>query len=275
MAFVMRSFICLCFFVLFVAIGCADAPIEHSNVLRLATTTSTRDSGLLEVVLPPFETEHGIRIDVVAVGTGKALNLGSKGDADVLLVHARKAEDEFMNAGYGVRREDIMRNRFELLGPVDDPVRIRSMEPSKALQAITASGHWFVSRGDSSGTHQREQLLWQQAGDLKSWPEYIETGQGMGATLIIADELQAYVLCDRGTYLHFKDKIELVPLVSGDDSLRNPYGAIVVDPKVHPAVRSDLGLRLLDYLVTDETQRLIGEYRLGGELLFHPIHSTE
>lgn len=241
----------------------------------MATTTSTRDSGLLEVLLPPFEQHQNVRIDVVAVGTGKALKLGEKGDADVLLVHARAAEDAFMASGHGVRREDIMHNWFEILGPPDDPAQVRTMQPTEALRTIAATEAEFVSRSDSSGTHQREQQLWQAAGGLEPWPNYVETGQGMGATLIVADQLQGYVLCDRGTYLHFKHKIELVPLITGFEQLQNPYGAIVVNPETHPAVQAELAHRLVDYLLAAETQRLISEYQLADEILFHPVRAGE
>ena len=260
---------------LLLALGCALETDESPDVMRLATTTSTRDSGLLEVLLPPFEREQGIRVDVVAVGTGKALQLGKRGDADALLVHARPAEDAFMADGFGVRRVDVMTNHFEILGPQNDPAGIKAMGPIEAIQAISRAGHRFVSRSDESGTHQREQALWQAAGGLKAWPEYIETGQGMGATLVIANELQAYVLCDRGTYLHFKHRIDLIPLVTGAVALENPYGATVVNPAAHAAVRDDLAHQLLDYLISDSTQQMIGEYRLADEALFHPAQASE
>ncbi len=257
------------------ALGCAKDSDSQQQVLRLATTTSTRDSGLLEMLLPPFEQQQNVRVDVVAVGTGKALKLGAAGDADLVLVHARAAEEAFLAAGTGLRREDIMFNHFEILGPADDPAKIQGLDPGKALQAIAASGHRFVSRSDDSGTHQRELALWESTGGRPDWPEYIETGQGMGSTLVIADELQAYILCDRGTYLHFRSKIELVPLVSNSPALENPYGAIVVSPQVHSAVRVDLAEKLLEYLITNSTQRAIGEYRLADEQLFHPAHHIE
>ena len=180
--------------------GCGSECVDAPERLLLATTTSTRDSGLLDLLLPPFEKQHQVRVDVIASGTGKALKLGEMGDVDVLFVHARQAEDAFMSAGHGIRREDVMFNTFELLGPPTDPAGVRGLEASAALQKIAAAGAPFLSRGDDSGTHKRELQLW-QANDkpLPDWPSYRESGQGMGATLTIADEKSAYVLTDRGT----------------------------------------------------------------------------
>ena len=200
--------------VLVLIVGCNSDDAPTGNTLRLATTTSTRDSGLLDQLLPPFAAEHGLRIDVIAVGTGKALKLGEAGDVDVVLVHARQAEQDFMAAGHGVRREEVMHNTFELLGPPDDPAKIRDLGPAEALKQIAEHGQRFVSRGDDSGTHKRELLLWENVGGRPNWPEYVETGQGMGATLNIADQMLGYVLTDRGTYLHFRDKIDLEPLAA-------------------------------------------------------------
>lgn len=216
-----------------------------------------------------------MRVDVVAVGTGKALKLGAAGDADLVLVHSRTAEDEFMASGFGIRREDIMHNYFEILGPPDDPAEIAGVDPAKALEQIAATGSRFVSRSDDSGTHQRELALWKSRGERPIWPEYIETGQGMGNSLVIADQLWAYVLCDRGTYLQFRSKIDLVPLVSNAPSLENPYGAIVVNPDLHRAVKTNLAQKLLDYLIADSTQLAIDKFRLSEEQLFHPAHLVE
>lgn len=241
------------------------------SVLRVAVTTSTRDSGLLDEIHPAFEQQQNVRIDVIAVGTGAALKLGEAGDVDVVLVHAREAEDAFMAAGHGVRREDVMFNTFEILGPADDPAGIKDMEPSPALVKIAQSDSKFVSRGDQSGTHKRELKLWETAGGLKPWDGYLESGQGMGATLNMADQLQAYVLCDRGTYLKFKAKIELVPLVDSHESLRNPYGAIAVDPSKHTGIKHELANAYLDFLNSPETQQRIADYKVEGEPLFTPL----
>ncbi len=241
-----------------------------ANVLRLATTTSTRDSGLLDELLPLFEAEQAVRVDVIAAGTGKAIQLGVAGDADVILVHARKAEDAFMAGGHGLRRVDVMYNRFEMIGPTDDPAHVKGLDPTDALHAIASSKARFVSRGDDSGTHKRELQLWE--GERKTWDDYVETGQGMGRTLIIADQMRAYVLVDRGTYLAFKNKIELVPLVSDSPKLMNPYGAITVAQPGEYRKRIELANRFLDFLIAPTTQARIGEFRVAGESLFTPSH---
>ena len=241
-----------------------------SAVLRLATTTSTRDSGLLDVLLPVFEKAQGCRVDVVAVGSGAALKLGEAGDADVLLVHARKSEEEFMAARHGIRHEEFMYNDFVLLGPPSDPAKIRDLDPVKGLQKIAAGKHTFVSRGDDSGTHKQELGLWKMAGGRPEWDNYLESGQGMGPTLVIADEKRGYVLADRGTYLSFRDKLELVPLAAAAKCLRNPYAAIVVNPDKHPKINARLANTLVDFLISDEGQRLIAGYKISGQQLFHP-----
>ncbi len=240
--------------------------------LLLATTTSTRDSGLLDLLLPQFEEQHQVRVDVIATGTGKALKLGELGDVDVLFVHARQAEDAFMAAGHGIRREEVMSNTFELLGPPTDPAEVRGLEVPIALQKIASAGTPFISRGDDSGTHKRELHLWKAGGKLPDWPNYRESGQGMGATLTIADQLAAYVLTDRGTFLNFRDKIDLIGLAAQSDALKNPYGIIVVHPKKHPAVRSKFANAFVDYLISPAAQQIIADYRLAGEALFTPIH---
>ncbi len=245
---------------------------EFNGVLRLATTTSTRDSGLLDELLPDFEREHKVRVDVIAVGTGKALKLGEAGDVDVVLVHAREAEDAFLEAGHAVRREDVMYNTFEIIGPADDPAKIRGLKPAAALRKIADEEQRFVSRGDESGTHRREMKLWEAAKGLKEWDSYSESGQGMGATLIIADEMNAYVLADRGTFLRFKSKIELIPLVTEGKDLHNPYGVLTVNPKKNSAIRAKLSDTFADFLISPDAQEKIGEFKIDGEVLFSPMH---
>lgn len=240
-------------------------------VLRLAVTTSTRDSGLLDRLVPGFEKEQGVRVDVVAVGTGAALKLGEAGDVDVVLVHARTAEESFMAAGHGVRREDVMYNTFEILGPADDPAGVQGMKPTEALNKIAASGQRFVSRGDNSGTHRREIELWDAGKGRPEWQGYAESGQGMSATLTMADEMNAYLLSDRGTYLKFKQKIRLVPLVTSSPNLRNPYGIMVVNPQKHPRIQNELAQTFVDYMISAAVQKMIGEYKIGGEQLFYPL----
>lgn len=246
----------------------ADVP---SPVLRLAVTTSTRDSGLLDLLVPIFEREHRVRVDVIAVGTGAALKLGEAGDVDVVLVHARQAEDAFMAAAHGIRREDVMYNTFELLGPPNDPAGIRNLDPIVALQKIASAQQPFVSRGDESGTHIREKQLWEAAGERPAWDDYVESGQGMGATLTIADELNAYVLTDRGTYLKFKPKIRLIPLAAAAPPLRNSYGILVVNPQTHPGVRADLADAFVDFMISPQSQQRIRNYTIAGEPLFYPL----
>ncbi len=265
----------------FFATGCNNDEIESTyqpvppnsinNVLRLATTSSTRDSGLLDELLPLFEEANACRVDVVAVGTGAALRLGEAGDVDVLLVHARRAEEAFMSARHGTRHEELMYNDFVLLGPENDPAQIRGIDPVKALKQIASAKQCFVSRGDDSGTHKRELLLWQQAGGRPEWNSYLEGGQCMGPTLMIANEKRSYVLADMGTYLNFLDKISLVPLVTKSASLRNPYAVIVVNPKKHDRINSRLAEALVSFLISGETQQAIADYQIDGKQLFHPV----
>jgi tungstate transport system substrate-binding protein len=239
--------------------------------VRLATTTSTYDSGLLDFILTPFEEREGIKVQCIAVGTGKALALASRGDADILLVHARAREDEFVAKGDGIDRRDIMWNDFVILGPGEDPAGIKGVTgAADALKRIAAAKAKFVSRGDDSGTHTRERDLWVVAGIEPEWPEYKEAGQGMGHCLTIAHETRAYVLADRGTYLAFAKKVDLEVMCEGDPALRNPYGAILVNPEKHPHVNAEVARKLLDYLTSPEGQAKIGAFRLGGKALFHP-----
>jgi len=202
------------------------SPIYASPIhLKLATTTSTENSGLLEVLLPPFEEKFDVKVDVIAVGTGQAIKLGENGDVDILFVHAREAEDKFIQDGHGVNRRDVMFNDFIILGPSNDPAEIGS-ESSVILvfKRISDRKAYFVSRGDDSGTHKKEKDLWQNAKISPEGEWYMEIGQGMGTTLQVADERQAYVLCDRGTFLAYKHKIDLIVLFEGDPLLFNPYG---------------------------------------------------
>ncbi len=267
--------LCLFLCVTLAAAACDRPPDAGAStpggVLRLAVTTSTRDSGLLNVLIPDFETTHSARVDVIAVGTGKALKLGENGDVDVLFVHARESELAFMDKGHGVRHEEVMYNRFELLGPPADPAGIRAKPVLDALRTIAAGGHRFISRGDDSGTHKREQKLWQKAASSPDWDEYLESGSGMGATLIMADQRQAYVLTDNGTFLASKDKIQLQPMNTTGDDLRNPYGVIAVNPTKHARINAPLAAAFIDYLISPNTQQLIGDFKLAGQPLFHPL----
>ncbi len=252
----------------FVFVGSAANAQER---LILATTTSTENSGLLDVLLPPFEETFGVRVDVVSVGTGKAISIAENGDADVILVHARAAEDAFVEAGYGVNRRDVMYNDFIILGPASDPAGIKGMtDAGKALHKIAESKSPFVSRGDDSGTNKKELSIWASVGIEPSGRWYIETGQGMGASLNVANEKQAYILADRGTYLAYSGDIDLGIVVEGDPELFNPYGIIPVNPAVHNHVNYQMAMALVGYITSQQGQKIISEYTAYGKVLFHP-----
>ncbi len=257
----------------FVALGwllLLAIPATASDHLRLATTTSTENSGLLAELLPPFEQANDCKVDVIAVGTGKAIKLGENGDVDVILVHARSREDKFVAAGYGVDRRDVMYNDFIVLGPTQDPAGIKGEKNAAAAMAKIASAKaTFVSRGDDSGTHSREKQLWQQAEVTPAGDWYLEAGRGMGEVIIMAGERQGYTLSDRGTYLAFREKTELQISVEGDQRLFNPYGAIMVNPQKHAHVKVELARKFLDYLVSEPSRTLITGFRKAGEQLFY------
>lgn len=236
----------------------------------MATTTSTENSGLLGHLLPPFEKEFGIRVDVIAVGTGKALKLAENGDVDIVFVHSRIAEDEFVAAGFGINRRDVMYNDFVIAGPATDPVGITSIGPVEALRKISDSSCLFASRGDDSGTHKKEMELWTETGGEPAGRWYLETGQGMGATLRLADEKQAYTIVDRGTFIAYEDKIDLVILNEGDGRLHNPYGIIAVNPSKHHQVEYVRAMTLIGWVTSPEGRKLISGYRKNGKNLFHP-----
>jgi tungstate transport system substrate-binding protein len=251
-----------------------EQPAPGSGKLVLATTTSTQDSGLLDYLLPFFEDEYGLKVDVIAVGTGQALKLGEDGNADVLLVHARAQEDAFMAAGHGVRREDVMYNDFVIVGPPSDPAGINGMtSAADAFKQIADTQSPFVSRGDESGTHTKEKSIWSAAGIEPSGDWYISAGQGMGAVLTMADEQQAYTLSDRATYLaRTLVGTDLVILVEGDPILFNPYGVIAVNPDKNPEIQADLANTFIDWLVSLPTQEKIAVFGVDkfGAPLFTP-----
>lgn len=235
----------------------------------MSTTTSTENSGLLAVLLPPFEKEFGCKVDVVAVGTGKALRLGEAGDVDVVFVHARGLEDRFVAAGFGVDRRDVMFNDFVLLGPPDDPAGAgETGGAADAFRAIAARRCAFVSRGDESGTHRKEKEIWASAGVAPRGPWYLEAGQGMGEVINMATEKRAYTLSDRGTYIAYRKKTDLVIVRQGDRTLRNPYGIIAVNPKRHPHVRYGLARKFIDFVTGPDGRSLIAGFRVDGEPLF-------
>ena len=255
---------------LLLALLLCAAPALAREHLRLATTTSTDNSGLLAVLLPPFEQANDCQVDVIAVGTGKALKLGETGDVDVVLVHARGKEDRFVADGFGIDRRDVMYNDFVLLGPTADPAGINGVkDAAAALGRIAAAGATFVSRGDDSGTHAREKQLWQAAGVTPTGDWYLEAGRGMGEVITMATERGGYTLSDRGTYLAYRAKTDLTIAVEGDAGLFNPYGVIMINPRKHPHVKIELAQKFLDYLTSDQGRALITGFRVNGEQLFY------
>ncbi len=239
--------------------------------LRMATTTSTENSGLLAVLLPPFERECGCRVDVVAVGTGKALKLAESGDVDVVLVHAPPLEERFVADGHGVDRRGVMYNDFVVVGPPDDPAGVRgSRSAAEAFRRIARATAPFVSRGDGSGTHEKEKEIWRAAGTAPSGSRYLEAGQGMGEVLLMAAEKRGYALSDRGTQIAARKKTGLAVLYWGDPSLRNPYGVIAVNPARHAHVKGALAARFIAFLTGAQGQALIASFRIDGEQMFFP-----
>jgi tungstate transport system substrate-binding protein len=251
-----------------------ETAVPISENLILATTTSTENSGLLTFILPLFTEETGIGVDVIAVGTGQALQLGVDGNADVVLVHARAQEDAFMDAGNGSRREDVMYNDFIILGPASDPAGVSGMDnAAQALAAIAGSGAAFVSRGDDSGTHVKELDIWEAAGIEPAGDWYISAGQGMGAVLTMADEQQAYTLSDRATYLaRTLEGTALEILVEGDPVLFNPYGVIAVNPAKGAHIKAEQANQFIDWLISVPAQEKIAEFGVAdfGASLFVP-----
>ncbi len=252
----------------------ASSAVAQDKSIVIASTTSTQDSGLFGHILPMFKAKTGIDVKVVAQGTGQALDTGRRGDADVVFVHAKPAEEKFLAEGFGVKRYPVMYNDFVLIGPKSDPAGIKgSKDITAALGAIKAKGADFVSRGDKSGTHQAELNLWKVAGvDIAKdkGPWYKEIGQGMGAALNTASASNAYVLADRGTWLSFKNRGDLVIAVEGDKRLFNQYGVMLVNPEKHPSVKKDLGQQFIDWLVSSDGQKAIADYKINGEQLFYP-----
>jgi tungstate transport system substrate-binding protein len=257
-----------------VSVAFGTAALAQDRSIVVASTTSTEDSGLFGYLLPIFKAKTGIEVKVVAQGTGQALDTARRGDADVVFVHAKSAEEKFLAEGFGVKRYPVMYNDFVLIGPQSDPAGIKgSKDIVAALKTLKSKGVAFISRGDRSGTHIAELALWKSAGiDIaaEKGPWYKEIGQGMGAALNTASAANAYVLSDRGTWLSFKNKGELVIAVEGDKRLFNQYGVMLVSPQKHPTVKKELGQRFIDWLVSPEGQRAIAGYKINGEQLFYP-----
>jgi tungstate transport system substrate-binding protein len=249
-----------------------QAAAEDKSIV-VASTTSTQDSGLFGYLLPIFKEKTGIDVKVVAQGTGQALDTARRGDADVVFVHSRAAEETFVSEGFGVKRYPVMYNDFVLIGPENDPAGVKGKDIVTALQTIKAKSALFISRGDRSGTNMAEVELWKDAGndiakDKGTW--YKEIGQGMGAALNTASALNAYVLSDRGTWLAFKNRGDLAILVEGDKRLRNQYGVMLVNPAKHASLKKDLGQQFIDWLISAEGQNAIASYKISGQQLFYP-----
>ena len=259
--------------ILFGLLICATGHAQH-NFITVASTTSTEQSGLFKHLLPVFEKKTGIQVRVVALGTGQALDMGRRGDADVVFVHAKALEEKFLADGYGVKRFDVMYNDFVLIGPKSDPAAVAGgKDIVAALQKIRSAQAPFASRGDKSGTHFAELELWKAAGvDIAKdkGPWYRDTGSGMGPTLNTAAGMNAYALTDRGTWLSFRNRGELVTVVEGDQRLFNQYGVMLVDPAKHPHIKKAQGQAFIDWVISSEGQKTIAEYKIGREQLFFP-----
>ncbi|MDH3290385.1 MAG: substrate-binding domain-containing protein [Gemmatimonadota bacterium] len=263
------------------AAGCAEQPpvlsVPDDAEIVLATTTSVRDAGVLELLLQPFETTLGYRVKVIAVGSGQALEIGRRGDADMLITHDVDAEVAFMQDGFGAARAPLMRNEFVVVGPERDEAGVRGRSAADAVRAIHASRSRFVTRADRSGTHSREKRLWEAAGIVPGGEWYLESGQGMSATLQIADQLQAYALTDIGTFVSHKYRLDLEVLVEGDSVLANPYHILLVNPARFPWVNYEGAQSLSAYLRGGAAQRAIAEFgrRQYGRPLFEPFAPTD
>ena len=250
------------------------SPAQQKFIV-VASTTSTEQSGLFNHLLPAFEKKSGIKVRVVAVGTGQALDLGRRGDADVVFVHDKPAEEKFVADGFGVRRLEVMHNDFILIGPKSDPAKARGRDIVEGLKKVAAMKAVFVSRADKSGTHAAELRYWRDAGidiDRQKGAWYRETGAGMGPALNTASSMDAYILADRGTWLSFRNRGNLDVVVQGDTRLFNQYGVMLVNPAKHPHVKKDLGQSFIDWLISAEGQQIIAGYKINGEQLFFPNH---
>ncbi|MGB3209425.1 MAG: extracellular solute-binding protein [Desulforhopalus sp.] len=284
--------------IVFLIVGLTGNVHASDKVLKMSTTTSTQSSGLLDQLLPEFKKDTGIEVKVIAKGTGAAIRDGQDGNVDIIFVHAKGREDKFVADGFGTKRYPVMYNDFVIIGPAADPAAIKGMsDAGKALEKIAAAKASFISRGDDSGTHTKEQFLWEQSGvsladntqtimkkgkkkditskvpaDSAAW--YQSIGQGMGKTITYAEEKQAYTMTDRGTYIKYKygktPAVELDVLCEGGTDLANPYGIIPVNPAKHPHVQSELAMQFVDWIISDKGQKLIGDYRLEGKQLFYP-----
>ncbi len=269
-----RARVCAALFVSIALVGAAGQAVADTPYVTLASTTSTDNSGLLDELLPRFKHESGVDVRVVAVGTGQALRLARNGDADVLMVHDRESEEQFVANGFGVKRHPLMHNDFIIVGPKSDPAGVRGVsDVGRALATIADSKAPFTSRGDDSGTHKAELRLWAAAErdpSAASGQWYRETGSGMGATLNTAAAMGAYAFVDRGTWLAFRNRLDLEILVVGDPRLMNPYSVILVNPARHAHVKVEPAQQFIDWLLSPAGQKAIGDFRVSGEVLFVP-----
>lgn len=256
-----------------VLIFCVNPLIHAEEVLRLSTTTSTDNSGLLKAILPEFEAKTHIKVHVISVGTGKALELAKNGDVDVTLVHARAAEDKFVAEGHGINRRDVMYNDFIIVGPVSDPAGLKgSKDVIAALRKLAGAQVRFISRGDNSGTDQMEQAYWKEAGVRPAGASYISAGLGMGEVLTMAAQMQAYTLTDRATYGAYKAKTGLAIQVEGDPKMFNPYGIIAVNPAKYKDINIRGANSLIEWMTSPEGQNKIAEFKVDGQQLFFPSY---
>jgi len=265
------------FAALVVALACSAAalPALAQNVIKLSTTTSTENSGLLVHLLPMFEAKTNSRVHVISVGTGKALELAKNGDVDVTLVHARAAEDKFVAEGHGVNRRDVMYNDFIIAGPSSDPAGIKgSKDVLQAMKKIVDSGAKFISRGDNSGTDLMEKAYWKEIGTQPQGKAYVSAGLGMGEVLNMAAELQAYTLTDRATYSAYRAKTGLVIAVEGDKRMFNPYGIIAVNPAKYKDINYKGAMQLIDWITSDEGQKAIAAFKVDRQQLFFPSYNA-
>ena len=247
----------------------AALPALAQEVIKLSTTTSTENSGLLQYLLPVFEAKTNTKVHVISVGTGKALEMAKNGDVDVTLVHARPSEDKFVAEGHGVNRRDVMYNDFIIVGPVSDPAGVKgSRDVLKAMKKITDSRAKFISRGDNSGTDQMEKAYWKEIGEKPEGSAYVSAGLGMGEVLNMASEMQAYTLTDRATYGAYRAKTGLVVAVEGDPKMFNPYGIIAVNPARHKSVNYKGAMQLIDWITSEEGQQKIAGFKVDGQQLF-------
>ncbi|MBU0979203.1 MAG: substrate-binding domain-containing protein [Nanoarchaeota archaeon] len=244
----------------------------EEKILRLATTTSTYDSGLLDYIIPVFEEKYNIEVQIISVGTGQAITNGERGDVDVIMVHSPEAELKFIDKRYGIDRYCVMYNDFVIVGPAEDPAGIKGMNIKDAMGVISDQEAIFVSRGDDSGTHKKELKLWKASGMMPAGSWYLESGDGMGMTLQLASEKGAYTLTDRATFTFRKKTLDLEILVDGDIGLLNPYGIIAVNPDMHPSVDYESATDFIDWFKEPLTQQLIAQYRVDGEQLFTPLN---